>query len=181
MYSCESRLRFLNMRERESLSNGVKEELAFGSMMTIGMVAIMLGYNAILTFGFTAPAAAFFATQVIPVFIIAFAIEQFFINHNVHQLHQLIVSPHDPKIKHIIVMAVLMVTCMCLSMSLYATLVGVGTENNFWQHYLAAVARNYPVALLAQLAVVGPLVRMLHTRLFQPAPALAASPLMNEA
>lgn len=146
----------------------LKEELIFSTSMTVGMVAIMLSYNAILTFGFTTESTLVILTQFIPIFIIAFIVEQLIVSHNVHKVHRVIVSPHDPQFKHILVMAILMVTGMCLVMTLYMTLVNVGTENNFWQHYLSSLVRNYPVALFAQLAVVGPLVRVVHVKLFTP-------------
>lgn len=149
------------------MNKTLKEELAFSGLMTVGMVVIMLAYNAILTFGFTTASAMMIVTQFTPIFVIAFIIEQLIVSHNVHKLHKILVSPHDPEFKHIIVMAGLMVTGMCLLMTLYTTLVNVGTENNFWQHYLSAVIRNYPVALVAQLAVVGPLVRLTHMNIFK--------------
>lgn len=144
----------------------LKEELAFSTLMTIGMVIIMLSYNVISTLGFTVESSLMILSQFIPIFMIAFVVEQLIVSHNVHKVHKIVVSAHDPQFKHILVMAVLMVTGMCLLMTLYMTLVNVGTENNFWQHYLSAVVRNYPVALFAQLAVVGPLVRIVHIKLF---------------
>lgn len=148
------------------MNKDTKEELAFSTMMTVGMVLIMLSYNIILISGFTQKSLVIILTQFIPIFIAAFIIEQLVVSHNVHKLHKIIVSPHDPKFKYIIVMSILMATSMSLLMTLYTTLIHVGTVNNFWQHYIVAWLRNYPVALMAQLIVVGPIVRLLHIRLF---------------
>ena len=52
---------------------------------------------------------------------------------------------------------------MCLLM----ILINVGTENHFLEHYISSVIKNYPMALLAQLAVVGPLVRYFHMKIFK--------------
>ena len=142
-----------------------KEELLFGLLMTIGMVTIMTSYNIVIVFGFNANALKHILAGIVPVFIVAFIVEQLIINHNVQKMHKLIVSPDDPKFKQIVMFSILMVTGMCLSMTLYATLVNVGTSSHFWQQYFAAVARNYPVALLSQLLVVGPLARALHAKI----------------
>jgi uncharacterized membrane protein len=134
------------------------------------MVTIMMGYNVILGKGFNTSAISAFLGQFIPVFIVAFLMSKFVISHNAFALHKKIVSPQDPTIKFIVVMTLLMVTGMCLSMTMYATLVSVGTENGFWGNYFMAVARNYPVALIAQGFVVGPIVRSLHAKIFEPKP-----------
>jgi len=148
------------------LNKETKEELIFSAMMTVGMVLIMLSYNIILISGFTSKSLVVILTQFVPIFLVAFIIEQLVVSHNVHKLHKIMVSPHDPKFKYIIVMSILMATSMSLLMTLYTTLIHVGTENNFWQHYALAWLRNYPVALVSQLFVVGPIVRFLHIRLF---------------
>ena len=144
-----------------------KEELIFGLLMTVGMVTIMTSYNIIGMFGFNGNAFMHILTGITPIFITALVVEQLIINHNVQKLHKLIVSPNDPQFKKIVVFSVLMVTGMCLSMTLYATLANVGTGPRFFEHYLTNVARNYPVALISQLFVVGPLARAFHARLFK--------------
>lgn len=148
------------------MNNSFRQELAFGLMMTVGMVAIMLSYNAIWTFGFTVDALVLILREFVPIFVVAFIVEQLIVSHNAHKLHKVVASPNDAQFKNIIKLSIIMVTGMCLSMTLYATLTTVGTEGGFWNHYLQALARNYPVALLAQLVVVGPLVRLTHTKLF---------------
>ena len=61
----------------------------------------------------------------------------------------------------------MMVVGMCVAMSLYATLVNHGTGPTFWADYIRALGINLPVAFVAQLLVVGPLVRMLHLQIFK--------------
>lgn len=148
------------------MNKDTKEELAFSTMMTVGMVLIMLSYSIILISGFTPKSLIIILTQFIPIFVVAFIIEQLVVSHNVHKLHKIIVSPHDPKFKYIVVMSILMATSMSLLMTLYTTLIHTGTGNDFWQHYIVAWLRNYPVALTAQLFIVGPIVRLLHIKLF---------------
>lgn len=144
----------------------LKEELVFSTMMTIGMVTVMLSYNIILIFGFHTNTLLMIVKQFIPIFLIAFAVEQLVVSHNVKKLHKIFVSPSDPKFKHILIMVLLMVTSMCLLMTLITTLINIGTENHFLKHYISSVLKNYPVALLAQLIVVGPIVRSIHLKLF---------------
>lgn len=148
------------------MNSKLKEELTFSLLMMVGMVTIMLAYNSLLVSGFSLTALKMIIGQFIPIFIAVFIIEQFFVSHNVRKLQKILVAPSDPKFKYEIVMTLLIVTMMCLSMALYTTLIYVGTVDNFWQHYLLAVARNYPVALFAQLFLVGPLVRQIHKRIF---------------
>lgn len=148
------------------MNKETKEELVFSAMMTVGMVLIMLSYNIILMSGFTPKSLVIILTQFIPIFFTAFIIEQLVVSHNVYKLHKIIVSPHDPKFKYIVVMSILMATSMSLLMTLYTSLIHAGMVNNFWQHYIVAWLRNYPVALAAQLFVVGPIVRLLHVKLF---------------
>ncbi|WP_167880814.1 DUF2798 domain-containing protein [Leptospira meyeri] len=122
----------------------------------------MLSYNIILIFGFQTNTLLMIVKQFIPIFLIAFAVEQLVVSHNVKKLHKIFVSSSDPKFKHILIMVLLMVTSMCLLM----TLINVGTENHFLEHYISSVLKNYPVALLSQLVVVGPLVRYFHLKIF---------------
>ena len=144
-----------------------KEELAFTLMMVVGMVLIMLTYNSVLAVGFTGEAASMVMSHIVPTILVAGILELFVVSHNVHKIHKLIVSPGDPQFKHIIVLALLFVTFMAAIMSLYGTLLSTGTENSFWYHYGINLLRNWPVALIAQLVVMGPLVRVVHMRLFK--------------
>ena len=149
------------------MNQETKEELIFSALMTIGMVLVMLSYNIILISGFTLKSLIVIITQFIPIFIAAFIVEQLVVSHNVHKLHKMIVSPSDPEFKHILVMSILMATSMSLLMTMYTTLIHVGTEDHFWQHYITAWLRNYPVALIAQLLVVGPAIRSLYIKVFK--------------
>lgn len=150
------------------MKNNLKQELIFSAMMTFGMVLVMLSFNIILAVGFNSTALMGILTNVLPVFIIAFVVELLLVAHNVKKLHKIIVAPDDPNIKYVLVMGVLMVLGMCATMSLYATLVNHGTGPDFWSSYLLTFARNLPVALVAQLIVIGPAVRLLHMRMFTP-------------
>jgi hypothetical protein len=152
------------------LSHAFKKDMVYSLLSVAGMVPIMLTYNVLLNVGFHQEAIIAIVKQIVPLLIVAFVVQKFFVAYNVFALYSVLVSPRDSPRKHQVVMTLLWVTGMCLSMSMYATLVQVGTENNFWQHYITAVLRNYPVALIAQAFVVGPLVRAMHRRLF-PAPA----------
>ena len=144
------------------MNQSIKQELAFSCMMVVLMVAIMLSYNAVLVYGLTVEALNMVLIQYLPTVLVAFAIEQLVVSHNVHKLHGILVSPSSPQIKHVLILALLFVTFMAALMSLYGTLLSTGTENNFWSHYLLNFARNWPVALLAQLIVAGPIVREVH-------------------
>ncbi len=149
------------------MKHTLKQELIFSAMMTFGMVLVMLSFNIILAVGFTSTALIGILTNVLPVFVVALLVELLLVAHNVKKLHTIIVAPDDPKIKYVLVMGMLMVLGMCATMSLYATLVNHGTGPDFWRSYLLTFSRNLPVALVAQLIVIGPTVRLLHVRMFR--------------
>lgn len=149
------------------MHQSIKQKLTFTAMMVVGMSTVMSTYNIIWGVGFSLDIFKILATSLIPTMLIAFALEALLVGHIVHKIHARIVSPDDHKAKHIIVLALLFVTFMASLMSLYGTLTFVGLGDNFWQHYLINLARNWPVALFTQLVIMGPLVRLLHTRIFQ--------------
>lgn len=132
------------------------------------MAAIMLTYNAILIFGFHAKTGLVILSQFVPICFAAFLVGQLVVDHNAHRLHRAIVSPEDSELRHIMVLSFLMVTGMCATMTLYTSIINFGTGSGFWRHYFFALARNYPVALLSQFLIVGPVVRRLHKRIFCP-------------
>lgn len=147
------------------MKSSVREELIFSTMMTFGMVLVMLSFNVVLAAGFSGSALMGILANFLPVFVVAMAVELLLVAHNVKKLHKVLVAPDDPKIKFVLVMGALMV----LGMSLYAVLVNHGTGPDFWSNYLLTFSRNLPVALVAQLIVIGPIVRLLHMRIFKTA------------
>jgi hypothetical protein len=155
------------------VGNTTKERVTFSALMTLGMVIIMCSYNVILAVGFTIEAVIGILLNLVPVFIVAFAVELLLVSHNVKKIHKILVAPDDPQLKHILCMAGLMVIGMCLAMSLYATLINHGTGADFWNQYILALVRNLPVALFAQLLVVGPVVRAVHMQLFKKSTLIA--------
>lgn len=151
------------------MKSSVREELIFSTMMTFGMVLVMLSFNVVLAAGFSGSALMGILANFLPVFVVAMAVELLLVAHNVKKLHKVLVAPDDPKIKFVLVMGALMVLGMCSTMSLYAVLVNHGTGPDFWSNYLLTFSRNLPVALVAQLIVIGPIVRLLHMRIFKTA------------
>lgn len=138
--------------------------------MTIGMVIIMLAYSVILEMGFTQAALMSILIQFVLIFALAFVVEQILVVHNVHKLHKILVKPGKPGFVPILVFSVLMVTAMSLTMSLIMSLIYRGTGPNFGMEFLNIWLRNYPVALVAQLLIVGPIVRVIHLRIFKQSP-----------
>jgi hypothetical protein len=149
----------------------LRERLSFTALMVLGMASAMLTYNSLRD---GIPLTSAFASHAIPLFVVAFLLEVLVVGDNAHKLHRIIAAPHDPRFKQLIAMALIMVSMMCGLMSLYSTLVNAGAERDFWQNYETAVMHNYPVALIAQLLVVGPLVRWVHPRLVRLAPVVAS-------
>jgi len=152
--------------KRKLITQRHKEEWSFTGMTVIIMAAIMLSYNAVTVLGLTDEAVGMILTQYIPIAIAAFIINQMVVSHNVHRFHKILVRPDSSKFKDMMTFVTLMVIGMCLSLSLYTTLVFNGTEN-FWYNYLTAVARNFPVALIAEFLIAGPIVRTFHQYLFR--------------
>lgn len=160
------------------MSEKFKKNLTFTLMMVFCMATVMLTYNAITTKGFTNEAIVFFLMRWIPTMIIAFAVEFLVVGRNAAKLHAILTSPSDPKIKHTMVMALIFVTSMASIMSFYGTFLSVGFGADFWGEYIVNLARNWPIALLTQLFIAGPLVRFVHGlvyRLPQPTEATQAS------
>lgn len=141
------------------MKNIVKKELQFSLIMTFGMVVIMLTYNMLLHFGWSQEALVVGLQSFVPVYLGAFLIEQFIVDHNVRRVHAFVVSPTDKAFKKVIVFSLLMVTGMVVAMTLFAALLTNTGSADFWMEYLVSVARNFPVALIAQLCIVGPIVR----------------------
>ncbi len=137
----------------------LQKELQFSAWITLGMVLIMVAYNMILHFGFTADALMIGLQSFVPIYVGAFLIEQTIVDHNVKRIHKLIVSPTDDAFKKAVWFSFLMVTFMVLAMTLFASLLSNTGSDVFWSEYLVSVARNFPVALIAQFFVVGPIVR----------------------
>lgn len=133
--------------------------------MTFGMVIIMMSYNMILRFGVSWDTFSKIIVAFIPIYLGAFLIEQLIVNHNVQRVHKMIVSPDDKKFKKIAVYSLLMVTMMACLMTLYAALMTNTGSATFWYDYGKSLLMNYPMALVAQFAVVGPLVRGLFAKL----------------
>jgi hypothetical protein len=142
-----------------------KKEVAFTAMMVAGMVTILITYNALLSHGFNISALQMILVGIVPTFLVALVIEMFLVGKIVHRLHGCIVRPNDGMVKYVLVLATLFVTFMAAIMSLYGTILGHGFNDGFLMQYALNFARNWPVAFVAQLAVVGPLVRVVHPKL----------------
>jgi hypothetical protein len=134
--------------------------------MVFFMATIMITYNAILIFGVTSEALLFVIAHAVPAYLVAFVLEWFFVGRIVFKLHGFVVKPRSPKFISIIALALLFVTSMSGLMSFYATLMGLGT-GDFWRNFFLAWTVNWPVALLAQLLIAGPIVRHIHSSIFK--------------
>ena len=143
----------------------IKQELAFSGVMTFGMVLIMMSYNMFLRFGFSAVTLENIVLHFVPIYAGAFLIEQLIVNHNVQKAHKLIVSPDDKKFKQIAVYSLLMVTMMATLMTLYAALMNNTGSPTFWEDYAKSLLMNFPMALVAQFVVVGPLTRLIFAKI----------------
>lgn len=145
------------------MNKTMQKELLFSAAMTLGMVVIMLTYNTILRFGLSGETPGMLLAHFVPIYIGAFLIQKLIVDHNVKKAHKMIVAPEDKAFKKTIVYTLLMVTMMVLFMTLYASLLSNTGSQTFWGDYIKSVLMNYPVALMAQLVVVGPLVRAMFS------------------
>lgn len=149
-----------------------KEKLIFTLLMVFFMATILVSYNAVYFHGFTLDALRTIALQIVPMYIIAFALEWFFVGKTVFKIHSKITKPtHHPLLK-LVAMAMLFVTFMSALMSAVATFFVFGTEG-YLGAFLAGWARNWPVALVVQLLIAGPSVRFIHKNIFKKAQATA--------
>lgn len=143
-----------------------KEGIIFGLFMCTGMVLIMSVYNIALQ-GFSTftigSAGILFAIT----FIVAFIAESL-VEPKARKLALSLPYDKSRQLNVIIAIALCMVPMMVLIMSAYGVAFKaftIGLEGSIFIEYLQTIGFNVIVALPAQLLIVGPISRMLLTKL----------------
>lgn len=127
-----------------------KEQILFSISMCSLMVLGMMTYNLFLhnMFSFLNLKHNF-----LKIFIAAYLLDFLIVN----RLTKFLVF----KFKRQWLFPIIKVSFMVICMSCFAMLIEIGFVNNFFQQYFLAIPRNYFVALILQLIIVGPFSRKL--------------------
>lgn len=142
-----------------------KEELIFSIIMVLFMAYTMLVYNISLNIGLSYNVFIIALKGLPSVALIAWLLEHFIVGKLVKDKTFKIIDPrkHDD-IVIILVISVLTVVFMCPLMSLIETIIHNYKDiKEIPILFIKAFVLNLPVALLAQLLYIGPLVRKIFS------------------
>lgn len=150
-----------------------KESLIFTSMMCVLMVFGMSVYNVMIFSGLTRSLLGDVLATLLPALAVALVCDIFIVGRLAKGATGKWLKPDAPVIQKVLTISCLMVCGMVLCMSLYGTLAHYGFTGNFIGHYLKTAGLNIICALPLQLLVVGPLTRLLFSKLFPPHSAVS--------
>ena len=144
-----------------------KEEIIFSIIMVLFMVYVMVFYNVVLKTGLNYNAFLITLKELPMVALIAWLVEHFFVGKTVKKIaFKTIDIKKSESIIIILMISTLTVMFMCPIMSLIATI--IHNHNNLKDIpllFIKSFALNLPVALLAQILYVGPIVRMIFKKI----------------
>jgi hypothetical protein len=143
-----------------------KEQLVFTTLTCACMVLGMSIYNVLLMKGFTSSVFLDVAIGFIPAFIVGLLLDIFVVGKISKSIVTKIVKQGDPLIKKILFMSFFMVSGMVLFMSLYGALMNVGWSSELPSAYIKGIGFNFIAALPLQLLIVGPIVRLIFTKIY---------------
>jgi hypothetical protein len=143
-----------------------KEQLVFTTLTCACMVLGMSIYNVLLMKGFTSSVFLDVAIGFIPAFIVGLLLDIFVVGMISKSIVTKIVKQGDPLIKKILFMSFFMVSGMVLFMSLYGALMNVGWSSELPSAYIKGIGFNFIAALPLQLLIVGPIVRLIFTKIY---------------
>lgn len=142
------------------------ENFIFTTIVCFLMVFGMSAYNSVLKHGFNSSFLLGFLIPLFPVFFIALAIDWFFVGPVAKGLAKKLVNEDTAFIKKILLISLFMVLGMSMCMSLIATMVEHGINNNFYSLFLKTEIKNFIYALPLQLIFVGPIARFIFFKIF---------------
>ena len=143
------------------------QHVIFTFLMALFMVFSMICYNiAIAKNGMSNTIFLIAFQELALMFPIAFLFEFFFFLIIATMLAFRIVSPTDRPFLIQTTMSIMIVWLMCPLMSLTATLLFQHPGAEIFSIWLQTTIRNFPMALLWQLFVAGPLVRFIFRGIF---------------
>lgn len=143
-----------------------KEQLVFTTLTCACMVFGMSIYNVLLLKGFTSSVWFDVIIGFVPAFIVGLLLDIFVVGKLSKSVVTKIVKQGDPLIKKILFMSFFMVSGMVLLMSLYGAIMNVGISPELPSAYVKGVCFNFIAALPLQLLIVGPIVRLIFTKIY---------------
>lgn len=143
-----------------------KEEIIFALIMVTCMVYVLVVYNVSLDIGFSYN-TFLIALKALPLTVlIAFILEHFFIGKVVRKIAFNTIDPKKSEsIIIIIFISTLTVMFMCPIMSFIEATIHNGISKELPLICIKTFVLNVPVALLAQLLYVGPIVRKIFKQI----------------
>ncbi|WP_282937288.1 DUF2798 domain-containing protein [Paenibacillus sp. RC67] len=146
-----------------------KEGIYFGLMMCFGMVIVMTFYNLFINDLFSVLTLKKGIIQFIITLFIAVTIELLVVSPIANKIVSKL--PFDKTKKPLVIIA--MSTCMVLGMVFFMSVYGLVTTylnhglttESYLKSYLLIFARNFVFAFPLQLIIMGPIVRLLFTKI----------------
>ena len=146
------------------------EKLIFGVLMSLSMVYGMETYNqALLAGGLVNSGFTMSIKELLILSVIVFAVENIYGGRLARKLAFRIVTPGVDKSALVILSVQIFTICvMCPSMSLVASIMFKEALHHgiyyFFAIWIQTIAVNLPMAIVWQLAVCGPLVRLVNKK-----------------
>lgn len=144
------------------------QNIIFTIMMVLVMVYGMVVYNITLDRGALTNDVFFIALFELPIMcVIGFIIESLIAGKLAQKMAFKIVTPgKDNQFMVILAISAMTVVCMCPMMSLVATCLFKGIDNQIIAKWIQLTITNFPMALLWQIFVAGPVVRFIFGHIF---------------
>lgn len=143
-----------------------KENFIFTMISCAMMVFGMMSFNIWLNTGFTKELAAGILSGFLPGFLMALVLDWFLVGRIAKSIVAKICKPEDPLMKRVMLISFMMVSGMCLSMSFLTSLLHLGYSEQYFKQFVIIWIRNFPVALILQFLIVGPIARSVFFRFF---------------
>lgn len=137
------------------------QKIIFSLLMALLMVYGMETYNHIIVYGFTPNSLAISIPELLWLMAIVIVLQELIAGRLARKIAFSIVRPSEkPALKTIIAIQIATVCLMCPMMSFVAALAFKGAlPGPLWLKWLQAVAVNFPMAMIWQIFVAGPVVR----------------------
>ena len=147
-----------------------KEKFVFTFIMCALMVLGMSMYNIFLMDGFSSSFGKTLIVGYPPALVIALILDVFVVGSIAKGIANKWIKDTGLTLKKILLISFLMVTGMVFIMSFYGAVTHVGFSASLPMAYLSSLGNNFICALPLQLILVGPLTRLIFTKLY-PIPA----------
>lgn len=144
------------------------QEVIFTLLMVSVMVYAMICYNISLNIGNMTNQVFLLAfNEMLIMAPIAFMFEMFLVEKLSKFFAFQIVKPHDHPFFILLSISSMIVCFMCPIMSLIATLLFKGSENEIFAVWIQTTILNFPMAFCWQIFIAGPLVRFIFRTMFK--------------